>query len=202
MADQTPPGAGDSPYQAPDSEPARFAHCPDCHAEVTTDAQTCWMCGRVLNAVDAEVVDPRAPVSADSFSLSTLMILVTLVAVGLGLFVTAPGLGILYTIALVPALVRTAVGVRKRVAAGKIMRREDKLQLFATSIAVSVAAGVAATVAFFATCLSTCFVYMALENNLRSANQQGFVFFSFAIAGLLALAAFGGVFYLFRTRRK
>jgi hypothetical protein len=199
MPDPQPPG--DSPYQSPASAPARFAHCPDCHAEVTTDAQTCWMCGRVLDLVDAELVDRAAPVTPATFSLATLMIVVTLVAVGLGLFVTAPGLGVLYTVAMVPALVRTAVGVRKRAQAGKVLSVADKFQLFATSIAVTVAAGVAATVAFFATCVSTCFAYLAFEKNLRSSDE-GFFFLAFAVAGILALAAFGGVFYLFRTNKK
>jgi hypothetical protein len=202
MTDQIPPAAGDSPYQTPDSVPAHFAHCPDCHAEVTTDAQTCWMCGRVLNVVDAEVVSPATPVATATFSLAPMMIVVTLVAVGLGLFVTAPGLGILYAIAMVPALVRTAVGVRKRAKDGKVLGIEDKFQLFATSVAVTVAACVAATVAFFATCLSTCFVFIAFEKNLHSSGEESLIFFAFAAAGLLALAAFGGVFYLCRTRRK
>lgn len=202
MADQISSNTGDSPYQSPASEPARFARCPDCHAEVTTDAQTCWMCGRLLNVVDAEVVDRGTPLAPGTFSLATLMILVTLVAIGLGLFVTAPGLGILYTIAMVPALVRTAVGVRRRAKAGKVLAIEDKFQLFATSIAVTVAACVAATVAFFATCLTTCFAYIALESKLGGGGDESFIMISCIIAGALALAAFGGVFYLLRTSRR
>jgi hypothetical protein len=45
--------------------------------------------------------------SIRGFSLASLMLLVTLVAIVLGLFSVAPGLGLLAIIVLVPALVRS-----------------------------------------------------------------------------------------------
>jgi hypothetical protein len=163
------------------------------------------MCGRVLNVTQAEVVSNKPVGSSVSFSLATLMVLITLVAVGLGLFAIAPGLGVLYCIALVPALVRTAVGVRKRVVTGQPLPFESKFQLFATSLAVSVAAFVAATVAFFATCFSSCLVYAQVAKKVGGNANTLFPLIPpliTVVSVAMAFVAFAAVFYRFRTSRK
>lgn len=184
------------------AESTGFARCPDCGAQTPLDAQTCWMCGRLLIQLVAEPPRRAVATSPVSFSLATLMLMVTLVAVGLGMFAIWPGLGILYCLAMAPALVRTAVGARRRQLSGQTLGLDRKFQLFATSLAVSVAAFVAAIVAFFATCFSTCLIYSSAGGRWNGASGELFAWLSLLAAGGLAIVAFGFVFYLFRTSRR
>jgi hypothetical protein len=80
------------------------------------------------------------------------MLTVTLVAVVLGAFRVAPGLGILLVVVVSPAWLRTCLNVMRRKARGRPMSATEKLGLFAGSLGVVTVVGVAAGVAFYATC--------------------------------------------------
>src|SRR6187402_3410953 len=107
------------------SEPAAAAaRCPECGADVRPLDEKCWLCQRPLSAKDvitAELIQPAAPpivpewVAARStanpaqFSLETLMLVITLVAVCLGMIAATPGLGVLVSVVAAPALIRTLI---------------------------------------------------------------------------------------------
>ncbi len=80
------------------------------------------------------------------------MLTVTLVAVVLGAFRVAPGLGILLVIIVSPAWLRTCLNVMRRKARGRPMSAMERLGLFAGSLGVVTIVGVAAGIAFYATC--------------------------------------------------
>jgi hypothetical protein len=80
------------------------------------------------------------------------MLTVTLVAVVLGAFRIAPGLGVLLVIVASPAWLRTCLNVMRRKVHGRPMSAMEKVGLFVGSLGVVTVVLVAAGVAFYATC--------------------------------------------------
>ena len=137
--------------------------CPVCEAQCDPGVTVCWLCRQPMlepAATPRPVARDKASVS--SFSLTSLMLVMTLVAVCLGLFVVAPGLGVLLSIAAVPALARTAVLIKRGARSGQATTASDKMWLFAASMGGVIVAGVAASVAFFGACVAACFGVVAV----------------------------------------
>src|SRR5688572_10392620 len=108
-------------------------HCPHCGA-VRAWGVPCWLCGAAAESVKGSthiISEPRAPAvpprGVVSYSLSTLMLIMTLAAVGCALIVTLPGLGVPVCILLVPVLIRTAMVVRRREEAGRPVSAGEKI---------------------------------------------------------------------------
>jgi hypothetical protein len=106
-----------------------------------------------------DAVNPPAAAGRVSFSISTLLLATTLVAVCAALIAEVPGLGIPVCILLAPVLIRTIMVVRRREAAGKHVSTGDKVVLILTSFVVInvilTVVGVAAVGTFCAVCLGT-----------------------------------------------
>lgn len=83
---------------------ASFVKCPACALENRADKPYCWGCGAELPPAEAMETPPGA---ALSFSLNSLMLVVTLIACCLGLGAVAPGWAAFVGILAVPAFVRT-----------------------------------------------------------------------------------------------
>lgn len=144
--------------------------CPGCGApqdEANGGETVCWLCeqrivprlspvSRTLaptRSAGPTLAAPELPLG-HSFSLTSLFLLTTLIAVCLGLFVAAPGLAIALAIASVPAFVRTSLVVRRRVALGDEVSTTHKVALFAGSVlATFVIVAVTAGAAVGALCL-------------------------------------------------
>jgi hypothetical protein len=137
--------------------------CPVCGAGVTSEQTTCWLCGAALGPAPLAVDAPPPPLPPEpfeqpiSFSLGTLMLITTIVAVCCGLIVAAPGLGVLVCIVLAPVMVRTAMVVKAREAAGRTVTLGEKVGLVIVSFVVTnvimVVVLVAAVGTFCAVCL-------------------------------------------------
>src|SRR3954466_7410718 len=92
-------------------------HCHACHARLKIGDDRCWLCGApVAEAFDPTVAtNPAAeqppsmgsPVA--SFSMATMMMFVTLVAIVCGVFSLAPGVGVALALVLLPVLAHTAI---------------------------------------------------------------------------------------------
>src|SRR5262245_58847993 len=101
------------------SAPSPAARCPECGAELAAGQTQCWLC-RGTPGGEAKSEPARLPRSAAAenasaqFSLSSLMLVMTLIAVCLGLLKVSPGYGILLIIVATPALVRTMVATTRR----------------------------------------------------------------------------------------
>lgn len=124
-----------------------------------------------------------------SFSLSTLLLVMTLAAVCFGLLAVAPGLGIPACIILAPVLVRTSMVVRRREAAGLSVSGPQKIGLaissFLTVSMIIALAAVASVGTFCAVCLG---IYSVGGD--RSANAASVAaFLAAAIVSLLTLTA-------------
>ena len=82
--------------------------CPHCQAEVFwSDASQCWMCGQALDrsAPPAGPPPPPVPTARSTFGLSSVMLVIALIAVCLGVVREVPWLGIVLAITVAPALV-------------------------------------------------------------------------------------------------
>ncbi|MAT68435.1 MAG: hypothetical protein CMJ58_02825 [Planctomycetaceae bacterium] len=125
-----------------DNSQSGAAACPRCGAAVDPAASRCWLCDAALGDLQAAPTSATAqPRHASfSFSFSALMLVVTLVTICCGLIAAAPGLGIPFSVLLVPVFVRTMLVIRRRSQQGRPPSRGEKAQLLATSF------GVAATV--------------------------------------------------------
>src|SRR4051812_25608974 len=138
-----------------DAESARH-RCPECGAELAAGQARCWLCARKFS--EAENSNPYAspqPVGENNdyqVSLASLFLIMTLSAVGTGLFLVAPGLGVLFAVLSVPALVRTIVAAKQQWRAGAALTIGEKMGVFVVSFFIMVAIGIASSVAFGVAC--------------------------------------------------
>ncbi|HEV3168281.1 MAG TPA: hypothetical protein VGZ22_30030 [Isosphaeraceae bacterium] len=128
--------------------------CPHCGAERLPNSKLCWICHQPpVSTIQPEDVRMASPVPPQrTFSLSSLMLLIALVAVCFGVIREFPGLGVLMIIVLAPALVRTLRSVYKGKAEGQPLSPLQKVGTFAVSMAFVLLIMLAAGIAFFITC--------------------------------------------------
>ncbi len=142
--------------------------CGACGAENASPRGACWLCGVALRETAGEGENfyapprPTAEDLAPSFSLSTLLLVMTLIALCLGVGAIAPGIAVVLVILSVPALVRTSGILHRRQRAGQPPTLETKLRLFLASFGIVTAIGAASAIGFFAVCLGGGFGVMAL----------------------------------------
>jgi len=141
--------------------------CPKCGALQPRETELCWLCsakatteGNDPASVDLVQVAPER----FSFSLSTLLLLMTLASVCMGLLVVAPGLGVPMCVLLVPVLVRTMMVVRRREAVGLAVSRIEKISLMASSFGVATVLAVVVSAAAFAGFCGVCLLMVSPDN--------------------------------------
>ena len=114
--------------------------CPECGAVV--QGNVCWLCRRTLTDTQPHQPDLAARIeharkSPQTFGLSTLFLFITVIAVCLGVFFAAPGLGILLTVIVVPAFIRTSAATSAgEKAAGRPVGVPEKVGLFLGSLGI------------------------------------------------------------------
>lgn len=150
-----------------DAEQQAGSTCGKCGAQQPRTEKTCWLCGEEITTDDnrPQTIDPvqTAP-QRFSFSLSTLLLLMTLAAVCFGLLAEAPGLGVPMCVLLVPVLIRTVMVVRRREAAGVTVSRAEKIGLMATSFGVATVVAVVVAVAAFCSFCGVCLLMVSADN--------------------------------------
>ncbi|MGO8689882.1 MAG: hypothetical protein ACLQLG_09620 [Thermoguttaceae bacterium] len=196
--------------------------CPHCGAMLAPGREVCWLCGgaaaarpggaavaaataaaRIQSGSFAEY-RPAATRGRFQFGLSSLLLIMTLVAILCSIIKMAPGLGIVLAILALPALVRTCIAASQEGASGQPMPFGKKLGVFlltmVMSYAVLAAAGIAASVAFFFTCLAT------LGISPRGANADDTPLLVGSIAGgivaVVVAAALTWLFWKISRRRR
>jgi hypothetical protein len=143
---------------------AEAARCPECGATLS-GASECWLCRRATQAGDSSPTSPFAEErkSAGQFSLATVFLIITLIAVCLGSLRLAPGLGVLLIIVATPALIRTCVvGIREK-QAGHVLSLGEKVVAFLASSAIIVLVGVAGFIAFQIACWGSCAMVAGIQ---------------------------------------
>ena len=173
--------------------------CPHCEAVVTPDANRCWLCGESLDGSSLATA-ARSPGASShrgaSFSLSTMLLITTLIAICCGLLVAAPGLGVIVCVLLAPVLVRTAKVVRRREEAGVRVSSSEKIGLAATSFVVAMV--LATVVGFAAFC---CFCAVCAFAFGADGNEPGLILLGLGV-GVVGLLSIWGVVKLVQWSRR
>jgi hypothetical protein len=111
------------------------------------------------------VIDERvAAAPASQFSIETLLLVMTLIAVLAGLFHYSPGLAVTLIVVSIPALVRTVFVGRREKRRGQRVTAGGKIGHFLLSLVIMYAVWVAATMAFVVAAVGTCFAAIAASN--------------------------------------
>lgn len=153
--------------------------CPACGAELRAVATACSACGRseanpfVAPAAKDEPPPPGWPGPAYA---------VGVVCVAAALAWPVPGLAIAWVIIATPALVRAAVVIRRRRAAGLLISGADRATALFASVVATLLAVIAASIAFVAVCFPVGVVF----------SNSGSLAMAFVLGGIAALA--GGVY--------
>lgn len=144
--------------------PLELLLCPECGASNTRQARACWLCARPVDAqapaAGSPFADQRRPDDrgAWTFGVSALVLVVTLAALGVGIWQIEPGWAVIYAVAVTPPLVATFVTSLRRQAEGRPLTALQKLGAFALSAGVMLAAIplliVAVGVALFIFCMA------------------------------------------------
>jgi multisubunit Na+/H+ antiporter MnhB subunit len=129
--------------------------CPMCSAENSRGAARCFLCGQSLSGV-TEVVPPKLTTEPEAgrratFQITSMMLLIALIAVFLGVFHEAPGVAMVLAVPGTIALIRTLAAAGHRPGPPSWF---DHVAVFAGTFMAVVTVAVAAGVSFFATCLA------------------------------------------------
>lgn len=174
--------------------------CPECGAALVAGQDRCWLCQRQLEPHDTAnpyvAPQPVPEASAAQFSLESLFLLTTLVAVGLGVFLIAPGLGVLFALVTVPAFARTWIAGYRDKQAGLKLTVSQKISAFILSFLLMLAIGFAGCIAFFFVCTGTGLAALAI-----GADDEGVLIFIFGASSLAALALAGFLMWVSWPRR-
>ena len=147
--------------------------CSRCFSSNRPEAVTCHLCAHRLDRAipRLETGDPNSPMPVDSpgevnpyappasvfspaftFKISSLLLVIAVIAICLGVAHENLVLGILLSVAIVPALVYTVIVIEKRKARGIPMAFIDKVLTFVIAIGGVVIVEFSAVVAFCMTC--------------------------------------------------
>ncbi len=171
---------------APIQPRTKSYNCAQCGAAVRAEATRCWLCNADLAQSNPDQFSlthaSRTAGSSSSFSLASLMMLVTLLSIICGVWSIYPGLGIILGAILIAVWARTATVVRKRAAIGEAVSVVEKAQVFVSTFAVSAAMIVVVGVTAVAALATACGVMIA------TMDSQAVPF----AAGAALVAALGG----------
>jgi hypothetical protein len=143
--------------------------CPDCGAPLVVGQARCWLCQRSTSepASANPYASPR-PLAEDNrpleFSLTSLTLVITLVAVGLGAFWATPGLAVLLAVLGVPAFIRYLIATNRQKRAGATYTTAEKVGVFLVSLLIMSAVWMSAVVAFVVVCTAGALPMLAVGN--------------------------------------
>ena len=191
--------------------------CPQCGAARDEGAARCWLCHAELPPAGREpfsagdpaaergrwpktTLDPFA--TGQQFSIATVLMITTLIAVCLGVLRLSPGFGIAVIVFAVPALIRTVVvGVQTK-SAGKRLSIGDKLTAFVASLGLMILVAIAGVIAFQIACWGTCGLITAtVSSSMGSSGGDALLWTCVGIGTAAALAVGTWILWATRPRR-
>lgn len=183
----------------------RELDCPHCGALVQSDWAECWLChGSLKEAprVGRPPVRKATPSDQQPVSGNVVIAVVALAAllVWVGVTALAPGLGVLMLVAIVPAVVRTAIVTHKRSSLGKGTSHGQTALMFLLSLVLTgTMLVVTGFIAFWTFCL-TCLGAAAVTG----VNYSDDLSVPIAVSSIVTLTIVGLLIWLFsklvRTR--
>jgi len=172
--------------------------CPECGASNRAGETACFLCGHGLDALRPETRTgvPKAPTSPDVVNpyeppttfvspltsrISSLLMVIAVIAVCLGVAHENLVLGIIQAIAVAPALVYTVIVAAQSTARGRPMAVFKKVSTFLAALVGVVVIAVSAFIAFFVTCLS-----------VGIASEAGYIGRDWDLKSLVTACVYGG----------
>lgn len=152
--------------------------CPVCGAELGDGEHVCWLCVSRLTDPPPKTIAPARPADAENrrtFSLSTMMLLVTAIGIGLALLAAAPGWGILYFVVMGPTLAATSAVAERRSFLGRPLTKWGKFKAFIRSLGAVLLISFTVVVSLGIAFLATCAVILAPLVADRASNAVAFV---------------------------
>jgi hypothetical protein len=131
------------------------------------------------------------------------MLVITLVAVCLGMIVALPGFGVLVAIVAAPALIRTLIAGFQQRAAGTQMTLSEKALTFLASTGITMAVLAAGGTAFASACFASCLVALGVSNATspsRGINEDWIIYAVLSFSSLVGLATTIWLFWLMRPQ--
>lgn len=145
------------------------SHCPSCGAQNRADSVECFLCHQPFGLTEptsaqspttwvpspVSPTDDLAAAHADiqrTFKLSSLMLIIALVAVCLGALVESPGLGVVLIIVAAPALLRTLAAIHYFRGRGQRLTTVDKVLFFVGSLLIVTMILMSTLIAFTIVC--------------------------------------------------
>lgn len=182
---------------------SRLRRCSGCGATCAVSDERCWLCLGMLHPLserlDGETLPPTAAADASrsQFSLATLLLLTTLIAVCLGLIRLNPCLGTWAVLLIVPALIRTLYLGAGEKARGHRLSVYEKVLAFIASLGVILLAYIAGSVALAASCVVTVTPVAVVV-----PAAEPLMLLAAFVSGGAGLAAAGWVVWSLRPRRR
>ncbi len=170
--------------------------CRDCGAPLKLDQAQCWLCQSKPVATTANKAGAGRPVdsrAAYQYSLSSLLLIMTLIAILCSISALHPGLGIAVAILVVPPLVRTCLTAARRKTRGQPLSAGGKVAMFLLTLAMFAAVSMAVGAAFFFTFLATCAVGVSLQQGGLQTSVNT-LFWAAIILGLVGGLAVGTLY--------
>jgi hypothetical protein len=130
------------------------------------------------------------------FNMASLLLFMTLVAIGLVIGIHSPGLGIFFAILALPPTIRTLLVILIRNRRDEVTSQGAKIWLFvksyATTLAIVTSTVIACGIAAFIGLMVTCFSMMAGNNSRVADEMLGPVVFAFTVTAAIGcmIAAF------------
>jgi hypothetical protein len=188
---------------APTDESAR--RCPECGAALDGREVHCWLCGHAgdgqVGAVGESPAPPRPVAGPLQFSLETLFLVTTLIAVCLGTTLAAPGLGLLLVVVALPALIRTIIAGRQARAAEVPWTAAQKIAGFVASLVITAGIATAGFAAFAAVAASTVAICIGFYGEDPGPVATVVAFGFFYASPILGLGVTAWLFWVSRPRR-
>jgi len=186
--------------------------CPECGAANWAGETTCFLCGHGLDTArpetrtgapkspalptSPELVNPYAPPTtfvspALTFRISSLLMVIAVIAVCLGVARENLFLGIFLAVVVAPALMYTVIAAARSRASGMPRAVFEKVSTFFAALVGVVVIEVSALIAFCMTCVPVGYAtlaagYWAIAGNVR--NEWGLIF-ALATGGAAGVAA-------------
>ncbi len=148
--------------------------CPQCEAQVDPAAKYCWLCNAVLSSPSAGAAR-QPPIRAQlvdsssrplQYGISSLLLVITFVAILCSIIKMNPGLGIVIAILTLPAMIRTVLVAFRQRESGKPMSAAGKTGVFFLTVAMSICVVVASCAAFCFTFFFTCLAAASVKGGI------------------------------------
>lgn len=148
------------------NEKSQVYQCAECGWKSSRNVGVCPICHGSLELVAAAT--PQSTNSSNTFSLTSLFLVLTLICVGVGAIVSQPGIGIPFVFISALALARTRADLSKSASGRGSRTAGDRIASFAGSFAIVFLISIAGVIAFQIACWASCFGLMVIGGRVSS----------------------------------